>query len=40
MVQTNLEFVIVYDDVLYQPLDHLLSTIPFGMHLGASYNKS
>jgi hypothetical protein len=39
MVQSNLAFEVVYDDVLYKPLDHLLSTVPFSTHFGVSYNK-
>jgi hypothetical protein len=40
MVQCNLAFEVVYDDILYKALDQLLSTIPFNMYFSVSCNKS
>jgi hypothetical protein len=40
MVQTNLSFEVVYDDVQYKQLICLLSTAPFNMYLGVPCNKS
>jgi hypothetical protein len=39
MVQSKLAFEVVYDDVLYKPLDQLLSTVPFSTHFGVPCNK-
>jgi hypothetical protein len=39
MVQTNLEFEVVYDDAVSMPLVYLLSIISFHVHFDVSYNK-
>jgi hypothetical protein len=38
MVQTNLAFGVVYDDVITMPLVYLLSTISFHVYFDVSYN--
>jgi hypothetical protein len=40
MIESNLEFEVVYDGVLYKSLYHLLSTLPFNMYFGVPCNKS
>jgi hypothetical protein len=39
MVQTNLAFVVVYDDTIYVPLVYLLSVVSFHVHFDVSCNK-
>jgi hypothetical protein len=39
MVQTNLEFEVVYDDAMSIPLVYLLSTISFHVYFDVSCNK-
>jgi hypothetical protein len=40
MVQFNLTFEVVYDDILYKPLDQLLSTAPFNTYFGVPCDKT
>jgi hypothetical protein len=40
MVQFNLTFEVVYDDILYTPLDQLLSTAPFNTYFGVPCDKT
>jgi hypothetical protein len=40
MVRSKLAFEVVYDDVLYKPLDQFLSTVPFSTYFSVPCNKS